>query len=218
MVVRRLTAPEGIVLSADLPHDVAAYFDADWISAEDSECVPGLLVGSGWARWGEGPAVRTSDTLAPDGIAGLVLTAVAREAAQAARSADGPIEVIGTGVIAAIVRRLTSGGQTRRRGGARPHSIVDTTGDPAEILAATQRLADLGVLVLAGEARGRPVAIDLYPEVHRRGLRLVGVAPPLRDAPGLDAPSAATDLNLDPPVAVVPDTPFPPGLWYRMAR
>ena len=214
MAVRRLTIPEGVVLSAELPHDVAAYFDAEWVAAEPSEGVPALLVGAGWARWGDGPDVRTPSGLASDRVAALALTAVAREAARAARSSDGAVEVIGTGLIAATVRRLTSEGQARRRGATRPYCIVDTTGDPAEVLAATQRLADLGVLVLAGESRRRRVGIDLYPDVHRRGLRVIGIAPPLRDAAEL---VDAADPSLEPPVAIAPDAPLPPGLWYRMA-
>jgi hypothetical protein len=218
VAVRRLTVPEGVVLTAELPNDVAAYFDAEWIAAEPSEGVPALLVGAGWARWGDGPDVRTPSGLASDRVAALALTAVAREAARAARSSEGAVEVIGTGLIAATVRRLTSEGQACRRGATRPHCIVDTTGDPAEVLAATQRLADLGVLVLAGESRRRRVVIDLYPDVHRRGLRVIGIAPPLRDATELvDAPATA-DPSLDPPVAIAPDAPLPPGLWYRMAR
>jgi threonine dehydrogenase-like Zn-dependent dehydrogenase len=60
-------------------------------------------------------------------------------------------------------------------------TIVDTTGDPDAIADATRSLADLGTLVLAGETHGGTLAIDLYPDVHVRGLRMVGVAPPLHD-------------------------------------
>ncbi len=63
-----------------------------------------------------------------------------------------------------------------------PTCIVDTTGCPSAIVRASTRLADRGTLVLAGQPAGRRLSMSLYPDVHRRGLRLVGVAPPLSGA------------------------------------
>ena len=58
---------------------------------------------------------------------------------------------------------------------------MDTTGDPEVIRDSTRRLSAFGILVLVGEVLGRRLDIDLYPDVHQRGLRIVGVAPPLAD-------------------------------------
>ncbi|MGH9062435.1 MAG: hypothetical protein ACRD0L_00370, partial [Acidimicrobiales bacterium] len=114
-------------------------------------------------------------------------------------------------------------GQSRRalaRHG-RAAGIVDTTGRPAVVVGATCRLADLGTLVLAGEWLGSPMPIDLYRDVHRRGLRLVGVGRPL---PALalgetspEAPRGLPGVLWGPPVAIRPNVVPPPGHWYRLS-
>ena len=48
------------------------------------------------------------------------------------------------------------------------------------IVDATRRVADLGTIVLVGEALGRTADMNLYADVHVRGLTLVGVSPPLQ--------------------------------------
>lgn len=67
---------------------------------------------------------------------------------------------------------------TRKRSGdpgeRAPTLIVERSGRPEAILAATRRLADGGRLVLAGDTPDGRLDIDLYPDVHRRGLTLVG--------------------------------------------
>ena len=60
---------------------------------------------------------------------------------------------------------------------APPAAIVDTTGDPAGIAGGLARVDDLGTVVLAGPVPEGPVALDLYADVHVRGLTVVGVAP-----------------------------------------
>jgi threonine dehydrogenase-like Zn-dependent dehydrogenase len=111
-----------------------------------------------------------------------VLRAVAEEAAEAARRARGPCQVRGRGFIAAQVRQLLglASEMPERPPAGRLGTIIDTTGDPDAISDATRDLADLGTLVLAGEAHGG-FAFDFYPDVHVRGLRVVGIAPPLHD-------------------------------------
>ena len=84
----------------------------------------------------------------------------------------------GAGAVAAAVESLLGGLRAVR---SRPRGIVETTGRPAAIADAIADLDDRGVLVLAGEPAGRALAIDLYPEVHLRGLELVGVRPPRPD-------------------------------------
>ena len=64
--------------------------------------------------------------------------------------------------------------------GAEP--VVETTGEPAEVEAALRRAPDLGVVVLAGPVPGETPAINLYGDVHVRGLTVVCV-PPARDLP-----------------------------------
>lgn len=64
--------------------------------------------------------------------------------------------------------------------GAEP--VVETTGQPMEVEAALRRAPDLGTVVLAGPVPEQPPAIDLYADLHVRGLTVVCV-PPARDLP-----------------------------------
>ncbi|HWI08496.1 MAG TPA: hypothetical protein VNT54_13390 [Solirubrobacteraceae bacterium] len=90
-----------------------------------------------------------------------------------------PVEVGGDGPLAQALRaRLGPRGAVA---GARPMAIVETTGDPAAIQEALRRVEDLGTVVLAGPPPG-PAALDLYADLHVRGLTLVGAAPPAAGA------------------------------------
>ena len=78
-------------------------------------------------------------------------------------------EVVGAGALADALRaRLRSPASP-------PAAIVDTTGDPATIAGALDRVDDLGTVVLAGPVPDGPVALDLYASVHVRGLTVIGV-------------------------------------------
>ena len=80
-------------------------------------------------------------------------------------------EVVGTGALADALRARL------RAPGSPPAAIADTTGDPAAIADALARVDDLGTVVLAGPPPDGPVALDLYADLHVRGLTLIGVAP-----------------------------------------
>jgi threonine dehydrogenase-like Zn-dependent dehydrogenase len=104
------------------------------------------------------------------------VTAVAREAVAAAPGAS--VEVTGAGPLAAEARRLLAAdGRLAPDGHEAPDAIVETTGDPAVIVAATERVAAMGTIALAGEPQG-PLRLDVYKDVHVRGLRLVGIGRP----------------------------------------
>ena len=90
------------------------------------------------------------------------------------------------------------------------------------IVDATRRIADLGTVVLLGESLGRRAEMNLYPDVHVRGLTLVGVAPPLQHAGSVFAgtnvggPEVESSQKLLVPVSsgapLRPDAP-----WYRVS-
>ena len=160
-------------------------------------------------------------TLDSDTAATLVLLAVTQAAAGAVEgvSADS-IEVVGSGLIALQARALLGGrfGLSTEQ----PRAIVDTTGDPEVIVDATRRIAALGTVVLAGEGLGRKAEMNLYPDVHVRGLTLVGVSPPLQDSTALSAANTPDDTLLascrDALVGVLAGTPLPRGAaWYRVS-
>ncbi len=165
--------------------------------------------------------MRMPDTLDSDTAATLVLLAVAQAAAGAVEgvSADS-IEVVGSGLIALQARALLGGRFGLSTPLEQPRAIVDTTGDPEVIVDATRRIAALGTVVLAGEGLGRKAEMNLYPDVHVRGLTLVGVRPASQDA--LSAANNADDTLVascrDALVGVVAGTPLPRGAtWYRVS-
>ena len=58
-------------------------------------------------------------------------------------------------------------------GEERPHRLVDETGDVAEVERLLDRVADLGEVVLAGPPLPRDATIDLYANIHVRGITLI---------------------------------------------
>jgi hypothetical protein len=184
--------------------------------------VPSLTVfPNGSVAWYDGTPVRARELADPDVTAALVLLAVAREAAASVTGVPvGSVEVTGTGLIANQVRALVGTASTWRAG--HPSAVVDTTGDPAVIVDATRRVADLGIVVLAGEALGRKAEMNLYEDVHVRGLTLVGVAPPLQDGVLRLAENSADNTLVESCrkslAHVGPDSPLPSdSTWYRVS-
>jgi threonine dehydrogenase-like Zn-dependent dehydrogenase len=84
-----------------------------------------------------------------------------------------PLEVVGDGPLAQRLRdRLDAAG------GDAPATIVETTGTEAALRLALTRVAKLGTVVLAGPPPVEDPALDLYVDVHVRGLTIIGVEPP----------------------------------------
>jgi D-arabinose 1-dehydrogenase-like Zn-dependent alcohol dehydrogenase len=99
--------------------------------------------------------------------------ALAAAAVHAVPPDASPVEVIGEGGLAVAARDRLSG---RASSSSAPAAMIETTGEPREIEAALRRVDDLGTLVLAGPAPRRPVPLDLYADLHVRGLTVIGVA------------------------------------------
>jgi hypothetical protein len=104
------------------------------------------------------------------------VSALASTAVAAAASGPRPVEVAGSGELAAAIRAELGGepGLSEER----PGTIVETTGDVAEIQAALARVQDLGLVVLAVAPAPGSRDLDLYADLHVRGLTVVGVAEP----------------------------------------
>jgi hypothetical protein len=221
-VIRAEITESRVVLITALPPGSAAYVDRDWIPPSSGP-VPAITVaGDAGLAWCDRAPVPAESGIDPDTAAALALLAVAQDAAAVDRL-PGNVEVTGNGLIAAQVRALL-GDDVRgngRAGAESPTAIVDTTGDPAVIADATRRLADLGTLAFVGESVGRKAALNLYQDVHLRGLTLMGVAPPLQRATFLTA------IESDDPllescrellVKVPSGAPLPiDGAWYRVS-
>ena len=212
------------MLEAALPPGAVAYVDRDWLPASSGE-VPSLVAAPGGAlAWCGGRPVQIPGNLDSDAAATLALLAVSEAAAAILEGiAPDSIEIVGKGLMAHQVRALLkdpSGSNGWSTPIEQPRAIVDTTGDPSVILDATQRVANLGTVVLLGESLGRTAEMNLYPDVHARGLTLVGVAPPLEDAASLFAHSVGSEVDLSREllVPISSGTPLPAsGVWYRVS-
>jgi threonine dehydrogenase-like Zn-dependent dehydrogenase len=180
----------------------------------------------GTLAWCESPPVAVPGTLDSDTAAILALLSVAQAVVAAVEHVlPNAIEIAGHGLIARQLRELleapsAKGGRSTRL--EQPDAIVDTTGDPRIVVDATRRVAELGTVVLVGESLGRRAEMNLYPDVHVRGLTLVGIAPPLKRAEALFAQTDADDPLVascrDALVHVDAGTPLPPGAtWYRIS-
>jgi hypothetical protein len=85
------------------------------------------------------------------------------------------VEVLGASALAqTLIAQL---GGRHVRGGGRPAVAIETTGELHLIEDALKRVADLGTVVLAGPSPRGPVTLDLYADLHLRGLTLVAVSP-----------------------------------------
>jgi hypothetical protein len=218
-VIRAEAGQSGVVFRSDVGDDTVAYIDADWVPHSGAGPVPALIIEQGArVRWSDGAPVSLPEDLDPDRAAALVLAAVARDAAAAVSGVPGDqIAVTGGGLIARLIRRLLGIREDGTAAVAMPLAVVDTTGDPEALVASTRRLADRGMLVLAGEPKGE-LDLDLYRDVHLRGLELVGIAPPLSRGALWDGAAAerAADADVfEPPVRLAAGSALPPlGSWY----
>jgi threonine dehydrogenase-like Zn-dependent dehydrogenase len=141
------------------------FVDRDWLGPGGDGPIPALQAASAEAA--------AAQLLAGgDHIVSLLETAPA-----------GRAEVIGDGLTAISIRSALAG---RGAASAPPAALVDCTGDPVRLLELIPGLRDQGVIVLAGEPQGRELALDLYIDVHRRGLRIVGAPRPEAHAPVTD--------------------------------
>lgn len=176
-MIRAEITERGVILAGAVAPGTFAYVDRDWLPAV-SGTVPSLTVSAdGTLAWCDGPSAKLPGAADPDTAAARILLSVARHAAAAvADLSPGSIEVIGSGLIAHLVRVLV--GDDSVRSAEHPGAVVDATGDPAVIVDAARRVADLGTVVLVGEPLGRRVEMNIYEDVHMRGLTLVGVASP----------------------------------------
>jgi hypothetical protein len=208
----------GAAIATTLPAGSVSYVDRDWLTATES-AIPSLSFAQdgevSWCGRGLGRLAAGRD---PTAVAAGAFLGVAREAGAVGARARGTVEVVGNGLIGAYVRRLVA--LHDRSDGDRPSVVVDTTGNPDLIRAALERVSDLGTVVLAGEAAGRTLDLDLYSSVHKRGLVLAGVAPPLHgvDVEALpDVDHEDLEFCRDVLAEAVSDAPVSgDALWYRI--
>jgi threonine dehydrogenase-like Zn-dependent dehydrogenase len=87
----------------------------------------------------------------------------------------GTVEVAGDGPAAAALReRLADRAPPT---GEAPETVIETSGRPEALERAMARVADLGTVVAAGSPPTPDSTIDLYADLHVRGLTLILPAP-----------------------------------------
>jgi threonine dehydrogenase-like Zn-dependent dehydrogenase len=116
----------------------------------------------------------------------LPLLRMAVRAVRLARPASGESALVtGSGQLAKLallaladarVRAVQAADGMAAAPAAAPDIAVDTTGDPAVIVALLERVARCGRVVLMGTTRGRTADVDFYRTVHQRGLEVIGVS------------------------------------------
>lgn len=183
-------------LEGALEPGTAAYLDGEWVHAADGCDLPVVTVSEAGTD--------------PDAAAFAAFAEFAAHAVEAVAGVDpAAVEVVGRGVIALEVRRLL-----RQADGAprldQPAAVVETTGEPQAVVEATRRLKSGGVLVLAGQALGRRLDLNLYPDIHVRALRIVGAG-----SIAADARARAVSPAIAPELVPLGES-LRPAAWFRV--
>lgn len=183
-----------------------AFVDADWLPALGRASVRALTVG----------LAETGDDRHPIEVARAKLAAAASSVVayvleQNKESDVASIHVPGRGAFATEVRSRLGVGETPSIGpSATPLVWVETSGDAAALHTALAGVADLGTVVLAAPARQPTIEIDLYRDIHHRGLCLHAV--------DLTVSEAASDAPAIPdPVPVASGQTVPMHWWYYLS-
>jgi threonine dehydrogenase-like Zn-dependent dehydrogenase len=160
----------GVVLIADLPPGRVAFVDGDAVDHATADPVDAIVL--------------EDDEDAPRRAA-HAFAAVGEAVIEVLRGQPvGPVEVPGNGLLARLVRSPLGTRAASGPGEVPPVAIVDTSGSPDLIADALRRLDELGTLVLAGQASGTDLRLNLYTDLHRRSLTVAGVpAPALNGSP-----------------------------------
>ena len=211
-----------VTFDYELDENMTAFIDGEWASSRGN--IPAVLVSATGdvASW-DGYGVQSrrkwfgAEVPDPEAVAADVVRAIARAAVDALpEGTDLAVDVTGSGVVASSIRSvLPASAAPLPRGarrGAHPErflAVVDTTGSSAVIMAAATRLADGGTIVLAGPSASPPSPVNMYSDVHRRGLRLVGIPPLPKDGYG-----GVGQVGGAQPAA--PRQPISPASWYRL--
>lgn len=175
----------------------AAYVDRDWFNAAAPPAIASAIIFDPDAgmRWAGGLIYRTG-VQGPDTVAWQMIDRLAASVAVTVID-RGPTLVPGRGLLAARLRARL-GQRTNHQDP--PAVVVETTGQSAGLAAACSAVADLGIVVLAATPLRETLAYGLYPEIHRRGLQVVGVPDPDEHSANEDAPPIAAPTDLVAPV------------------
>jgi threonine dehydrogenase-like Zn-dependent dehydrogenase len=145
-----------------------------------------------------------------DGLAAAEFVATAMRAVAAARGAvDGPVQVIGTGLLGQLIAQQLTGGAAE----AHPSAVIDATGTAASVQRALSLVESLGTVVLAAPVAAPVLPVTGYADVHKRGLTVVGV--PWATEP-VDVTEELVEFALAKLQQARDGEPAPAAPWYRV--
>lgn len=191
------------------------YVDADWRNESVATSFTGIAVADGRLFWNDAPEVAVPIESADADLraAELLLAYSARIAAVIGDATS--VDVVGIGALSDLVRRQLPALVVRAS--AAPTAVAVLTSNPRAVIDAFGSLADLGTLVLA--CPGNPgCPLDLYSDLHRRGLRMVGVPRPLPGEASSGENTEAISELVTGLVDVVASEDAPGGGWFRTTR
>jgi hypothetical protein len=195
--MRAAVTDGSVVFTGPLSAGFVAYVDSDQLPRAGDAEIEALVVPDG-SPVDDGGALALGALAAGvrDALAGVELA--------------GPIDVVGAGIVAQALR-------AEQPAGRRPSVVVvDLTGEPSAIVDALHRVEDGGAVLLAGNPAGRPAELDFYPDVHFRGLRVIGV-PPVGRAEEPSGAYASTS-GVEAPAQARVGGGVPLGApWYRVS-
>ncbi|MGH3112014.1 MAG: hypothetical protein ACRDOP_00935 [Gaiellaceae bacterium] len=209
-----------LLVQAKLPSGGFAYVDGDWLPGVATDSLPALVADAEGHLRSTGDGEVMAGNGDPDAVAAKALLAVADNAVRAVeRRPEGSVIVTGSGLVARLARARL-GPDLARDDYPTPTAAIDATGDPDVITSVLGRVSELGTVALAGEAAGRVLDLNLYADVHLRGLRVVGIPAPLAAASFVDEDADARLLE-DARAALTrvrPGESLPPrAAWYRVS-
>lgn len=205
----------GVLFSYSLAEDEVAYIDGDWLPGS---CYDGplraIIVSHTGLFWDGALVIAPNESFDFDSLGLAAFLSLARLAVTHVSVPSGQrIAVPGDGILARAVRQLLGAAATTEAS-ERPYACIVTSGQSDAIRQALAEVVDLGKVVLAAPAAASQISLDLYRDVHRRGLELEGLS--LADA-------VATQLRLTQETPVIGPRSAPSGIrvprapWYRLA-
>lgn len=152
--------------------------------------------------------IRQLDDDSPTRAAAVILISLAASAVQMCKSARRVL-VTGDGLVAETTRSSLTATRCHEEA---YDAVIETTGDEEIIRSALERLPPFGLLILTAPSPKPPI-INLYPDVHVRGVKIAGVAPPfVRDLAWTPSKELVTAAAAAPPPSGRGDVP---SLWWR---
>jgi hypothetical protein len=194
-----------------LSSGTAVYIDRDWVHGDGPMNVSSAIFVHGKEVRSPSGAMRLVGSSDRDRVVWTMIDTLAEAVAAEAGQRRAAARVLGGGLLASRIRaRIKTSDEVTEPA----EVVIETTGSAAGTTRACSMVADLGTVLLAVTPLEGTLPYDLYPDVHRRGLNLVGVPDPAGDS---DYEDVSTD-DFSPPSPIASATPSLPMSQWFVAR